>query len=157
MENKYTFSFFNFQQYQSELRNLIESLQGSLKENEDRQQKLTEEINAISCGKPLESNDQGHGQNSIISRNPVTVFHAPYFKDVNLYTHPPNQDNLVKDANGELDLYLTNPRELNETEKNELVDAVRKNAIEKKLAPLKKQEKIVFSQMCKAGISEDER
>ena len=53
-------------------------------------QKLTEEINDISCGKPLELKE-GLGQNSIISRNPVTVFHAPYFKDVNLYTHPPNQ------------------------------------------------------------------
>ena len=117
---------------------------------------MTEEINDISCGKPLELKE-GLGQNSIISRNPVTVFHAPYFKDVNLYTHPPNQDKLAKDANCELDLYLTNPRELNETEKNELVDAVRKNAIDKKLAPLKKQQKIIFSQYNKAGISEDER
>ena len=56
-----------------------------------RQQKLTEEINDISCGKPLEDQDNAPSQNSIISRNPVTVFHAPYFKDVNLYTHPPNQ------------------------------------------------------------------
>jgi len=145
------------EQYQSELRNLIETLQASLKENEERQQKLTEEINDISCGKPLEDQDNTPSQNSIISRNPVTVFHAPYFKDVNLYTHPPNQDKIVKDANGELDLYLTNPRELNETEKNELVDAVRKNAIEKRLVSVKKQEKIIFSQMCKAGISVDER
>ena len=67
------------------------------------------------------------------------------------------QDKIVKDANSELDLYLTNPRELNETEKNELVDAVRKNAIEKRLVSVKKQEKIIFSQMCKAGISVDER
>ena len=92
-----------------------------------------------------------------IARNPVTVFHAPYFKDVNLYTHPPNEDTVSKQFNGELDLYLTNPRELTQTEKNNLVDAVREDAINKRLAHLVEEEKLVFNQMRKAGISEKEK
>jgi hypothetical protein len=53
----------------------------------------------------------------------------PCFKDVNLYTHPPNDDTLKKQCNGEMDLYLTNPRELNETEKGSLVSAVKVNKL----------------------------
>ena len=95
----------------------------ALNENRSRQDKLKETIDSLEQGRPVKK----PSQNAVIARNPVTVFHAPYFKDVNLYTHPPNDDTLKKQSNGEMDLYLTNPRELNETEKGSLVSAVRVN------------------------------
>ena len=93
----------------------------ALNENRSRQEKLKETIDSLEQGRPVKK----PSQNAVIARNPVTVFHAPYFKDVNLYTHPPNDDTLKKQSNGEMDLYLTNPRELNETEKGSLVSAVK--------------------------------
>ena len=102
----------------------------ALNENRSRQDKLKETIDSLEQGRPVKK----PSQNAVIARNPVTVFHAPYFKDVNLYTHPPNDDTLKKKSNGEMDLYLTNPRELNDTEKGSLVSAVKVNK-QKFLAP----------------------
>ena len=45
------------------------------------------------------------------NKRSVNVFAVPYFKDVNLYSHPPNADTLAKRNNGELDVYCTAPRE----------------------------------------------
>ena len=107
--------------YQQELTEMIDSLTDSLAENRSRQEKLKERIDSMEQGRPVKK----PSQNPVIARNPVTVFYAPYFKDADLYTHPPNTDTLRKKVNGEMDLYLTNPRELNETEKDNLVNAVR--------------------------------
>ena len=66
-------------------------------------------------------------------------------------------DALLKKANGELDLYLTNPRELTETEKNGLIEAVREDAISKRLSDLVEAEKTLLQQLRKAGISQLEK
>ena len=144
------------EQYQEELRNFIETLEDSLKENELRQVKLSQEIEELSLGRPINQNHKDRHQNNILARNPVTVFHAPYFKDINLYTHPPNTDTIAKQSKGELDLYLTNPRELTYTEKKNLVDAVREDAINKRLIRLVEEEKTVFNLLRKAGNPEIE-
>ena len=57
------------------------------------------------------------------------MFAVPYFKDVNLYSHPPNADTVAKRANGELDVYCTAPREWTKEEERKLKSAVRENAI----------------------------
>jgi len=133
---------------------LIENLEEALKENQERQANLTSEIEALSAGLPLDATTRKESrQNSVIARNPLTIFHAPYFKDVNLYTHPPNEDTLRKAANGELDLYLVNPRELNDSEKKSLLAAVREDAIAKKLKSLVEEETKVLTNLRKAGIS----
>ena len=100
---------------------MIENLNEALAQNRSRQDKLKETIDSLEQGRPVKK----PSQNAVIARNPVTVFYAPYFKDINLYTHPPNDDALKKQANEEMDLYLTNPRELNATEKDSLVSAIR--------------------------------
>ena len=100
---------------------MIGSLTEALQENRSRQAKLKETIDSLEHGRPMKR----PAQNPVIARNPVTVFYAPYFKDANLYTHPPNTETLKRKSNGEMDLYLINPRELNETEKDNLVNAIR--------------------------------
>ena len=145
-----------FQQYQEHIKNFIESLEEALGENKLSQSRLRREIDDLGAGKPVKQMKTLY-QNSVIARNSVTVFHAPYFKDVNLYTHPPNEDVLKKRANGELDLYLTNPRELTELEKTSLRDEVRKDAINKRLVQLVEEERLVLTMYRKAGISEEKK
>lgn len=128
-------------------------LEDALFENKEKQEKLRNNIDSLERGRPVKE----EAENPVIARNPVTVFYAPYFKDVNLYTHPPNEDTLLRQEKGELDLYLTNPRELTEPEKNALVAAVREDAICKKLKYLVEEEKNVLMQMRVAGISMQER
>ena len=147
---------FSPQNYQQELRIMMQLISEALKANMSRQAYLRDEIEkgdrpGGAATKPLIP------QNPVIARNPVTVFYAPYFKDANLYTHPPNSDTLTKQANKELDLYLTNPRELTETEKRNLTDAVREDAISRRLADLVEEEKTVLLQLRKAGISHLEK
>ena len=134
---------------------MMQLINEALKTNMSRQAYLQEEIDLIDKGRP--ANKSVIPQNPVIARNPVTVFYAPYFKDANLYTHPPNNDSLNKKAQKELDLYLTNPREFTETEKRNLVDAVREDAIAKRLADLVEEEKTVLLQLRKAGISQLEK
>jgi hypothetical protein len=55
----------------------------------------------------------------------IAIFSAPYFKDVNLFSHPPNADTMKKRDNGELDVFLGNPREWTPVEKKKLEAAVR--------------------------------
>ena len=149
----FTALLFYFQNYQQELRWMIRSLEDSLAENRARQQAIKDDIDAMHVGIPIKRTFQ----NPVIARNPVTVFYAPYFKDANLYTHPPNSDTILRKQNLELDLYLTNPREMNETERDSLVCAVREDAINKRLKALVEQEKEVLLQMRKAGISQLEK
>ena len=135
------------------MRYFIQSLENALAENKARQSQIREELDSSQ----VDIVATKVAQNPVIARNPVTVFYAPYFKDVNLYTHPPNVDTKKRRANNELDLYLTNPRELNETEKTSIVDAVREQAIEKRLKALIEEEKEVLKSMRQAGISQLEK
>ena len=134
---------------------MMQLINEALRTNMSRQAYLQEEIDLIDKGRP--ANKPIIPQNPVIARNPITVFYAPYFKDANLYTHPPNMDTLNKRAQKELDLYLTNPREFTETEKRNLIDAVREDAIAKRLADLVEEEKTVLLQLRKAGISQLEK
>ncbi len=109
-------------------------LEDGLAENRARQEKLKEDIDCLEAGRPVKK----HAENPIIARNPITIFYAPYFKDVNLYTHPPNEDTKVKRLNGEMDLYLANPREMTDGEKRQLYQAVKDEAINKRLKYLGK-------------------
>ena len=137
---------------------MMQMVSEALTANLKRQAYLNEAVDMIDSGRRTTATSKIIlPQNPVIARNPVTVFHAPYFKDVNLYTHPPNSDTLLKKANGELDLYLTNPRELTESEKTRLVDAVREDAISKRLCDLVEEEKTLLLQLRRAGISHLEK
>ena len=80
--------------YQQELKQMLQLVSEALTTNLNRQARLKEEIDMIDNNKkPNVGNWKASilPQNPVIARNPVTVFYAPYFKDVNLYTHPPNR------------------------------------------------------------------
>ena len=70
---------------------MIGTLTEALEENRSRQAKLKETIDSLEHGRPMKK----PAQNPVIARNPVTVFYAPYFKDADLYTHPPNMETLA--------------------------------------------------------------
>jgi hypothetical protein len=64
---------------------------------------------------------------------------------------------LARRTNQELDPYLTNPRELNETERKKLVKAIRDDAITKRLRALVEEEKQVLMQLRRAGITQADK
>lgn len=106
-----------------------------LQENSRRQAEVDGEIQILQSG--------GRGSSfgsAPSSKRSVNVFSVPFFKDVNLYSHPPNADTLAKRKNGELDVYCTAPREWTKEEQKRLTSAVREDAIRERCRTLNERQ-----------------
>ena len=57
---------------------------------------------------------------TVMKKTTLSVFAAPYFKDVNFFSHPDNPDTERKKCSDELDVYLQNPREWTRVDKKKL-------------------------------------
>ena len=57
---------------------------------------------------------------TVMKKSTLSVFAAPYFKDVNFFSHPDNPDTERKKCSDELDVYLQNPREWTRVDKRKL-------------------------------------
>ena len=112
------------QAYQCSISDKLASLEEQLQENSRRQAEVDQEIQILMSGG--KSSSFGFAPSN---KRSVNVFAVPYFKDVNLYSHPPNADTLAKRNNGELDVYCTAPREWTKEEQKRLTNAVREDAI----------------------------
>ncbi|KAK8765054.1 hypothetical protein V5799_032337 [Amblyomma americanum] len=75
------------------------------------------------------------------------VFHHPYFRDVNGMSAPPNEDELAKRANKELDPYLTPTRVWTTEECRSLVNAVQDNLLEQNLEALMDRKKTLSERL----------
>ena len=111
------------------------SLEEQLQENSRRQAEVDQEIQILLSGG--KSSSFGFAPSN---RRSVNVFAVPYFKDVNLYSHPPNADTLAKRNNGELDVYCTAPREWTKEEQKRLTNAVREDAIRERCRALNERD-----------------
>lgn len=99
----------------------------TLSENLARQKQIEEELNELRRGKAVGSGNDARSDGRpgpLNAKRSLTVFQAPYFKDIRGFSHLPNQDTKTKRLNEELDPYLTNPREWSATEKKKLTLAV---------------------------------
>ena len=126
-----------FQHYRQVLEAAVAQLTSILEDNLFRQQEVEIEITELRRRSGVQSSSSSHNNthsefNGQISRS-LAVFLAPYFKDSRGFTHPPNADTLAKKRNGELDTFLTTPKEWNVTEKNKLIRAVKEEALRERM------------------------
>ena len=124
------------QAYQCTISNKLADLEQRLQENNRRQAEVDGEIQILQSGGGR-SSSFGSAPSSKRSLN---VFAVPYFKDVNLYSHPPNADTQTKRKNGELDVYCTAPREWTREEQKKLTNAVREDAIRERCRTLNERQ-----------------
>jgi len=123
------------QAYQYTISEKLAHLEQRLQENSRRQAEVDGEIQILQSG--------GRGSSfgsAPSSKRSVNVFSVPFFKDVNLYSHPPNADTLAKRKNGELDVYCTAPREWTKEEQKRLTSAVREDAIRERCRTLNERQ-----------------
>ncbi|XP_077504762.1 uncharacterized protein LOC144114733 [Amblyomma americanum] len=75
------------------------------------------------------------------------IFHHPYFRDVNGMPAPPNEDELTKRANKELDPYITPARAWSAKEFCTLVKAVQDNLLQQNLEALLDRKKTLSERL----------
>ena len=124
------------QAYQCTISDKLSQLEHRLQENSRRQTEVDGEIQLLQSG-------GGRGSSfgfAPSSKRSVNVFSVPYFKDINLYSHPPNADTQAKRENGELDVYCTAPREWTPEEQKKLTSAVREDAIRERCRTLNERQ-----------------
>ena len=86
------------QTYQQTLTDTISTLQSALERNVARQQKLTEEIEELQRSGSVAADERQREPSSaakgssFTNRKTLGVFMHPYFKDVNGYSAPANDD-----------------------------------------------------------------
>lgn len=123
----YTNALILNQMYSAKISEQIELTERHLRENLSRRQAVDRDIETLHMGKRPEGERRPGSRLEVTGalKKALTIFHAPYFKDVNLYTHPPNEDTVHKRQTGELDPYMVSPREWTIAEKKKLYGAVR--------------------------------
>lgn len=136
--------------YQNQLTDLLEVLQEALQENKSRQDDLSNEQRDLQAGLSVKSYED---RPKSLWKTSLTIFNAPYFKDVNLFSHPSNADTKAKRGAGELDHYIANPREWSAADKTKLTNAVRQEAIDVLMKPVLEEERKLLLQIRSAGTS----
>ena len=114
--------------YIDHLNQMLLMLQKELERNIARQSQIDAEISDVNLANSLRA-QQSKNQHKIISRKPLTIFAAPYFKDKSLFGPPPNEDTKKKRLNKELDVWIEFPKPFTEDERKKLKQYVKEDAI----------------------------
>ncbi|XP_077502549.1 uncharacterized protein LOC144113370 isoform X1 [Amblyomma americanum] len=75
------------------------------------------------------------------------VFHYPYFRDVNGMPAPPNEDELTKRANKELDPYMSPVVPWSANEDRSLVDAVQSNLLQQNMEAVQNRSEVLAERL----------
>jgi len=100
---------------------------------------------------------QADYQHVSVSKKSLTVFGFPYFKDIQLYQPPANEDTLRKRANGEPDVWLDRQRVWRREEQTELRSAVKKDALRARLRKIREEKEDVNRDLHQLGLRDGER
>ena len=87
----------------------------------------------------------------------MTVFGYPYFKDVQLYYPPKNEDTLRKRESREPDVWLDRQRLWRRDERSDLRAAVKKDALRSRLRNITLEKEEVDRQLHQKGLRDDDR
>jgi len=115
---------------QEKVLNMMQEVEETLQANLERQQVIANQLENLHKNQALAMKEMS--ENSGAKRS-MAVFCHPYFKDVRGFSHPPNEDTLKKRDRHELDVYFCHPRKWTTAEKEQLVKAVREEAIRERL------------------------
>ncbi len=100
---------------------------------------------------------QADTQHVSVSKKSLSVFGFPYFKDLQLYQPPANEDTLRKRANGEPDVWLDRQRVWRRDEQAELRSAVKKDALRARLRKIREEKEEVDRDLHLLGLRDEER
>ena len=78
-------------------------------------------------------------------------------QDCNLFTHPDNIDTVRQKYNNELDVYLTTPKEWRKSEKDKLFQAVKEDALKKRMRGTNQEKDAILIRLNNRYIDETER
>lgn len=98
-----------------------------------------------------------NAQHVSVSKKSLSIFGYPYFKDVQLYHPPSNEDSLRKRENGEPDVWLDRQRIWRREDRSELRAAVRKDALRSRLRAVREEKEETDRELHQLGLKDDER
>ena len=134
---------------------MLGKLEATLADNLQKQSAISADIDKLQRGSAQAAKEVMGAASS--AKRSLTVFAAPYFKDIRQFTHPPNRDTVAKRQNNELDTYLSNPREWSAEEKRKLTVAVRDDALRERMRPVMAMKDDLVRRGKKIGVTDAEK
>merc|ERR1719369_1274724 len=142
--------------YMDHLNNMLGTLQAELDRNLRRQQEIEEQVCELNIAQ-VNRSLQVKNQHVSVSKKTLTVFGYPYFKDMNLYPPPPNQDTLIKKSNKELDVWIEFPKPFTKDDRKKLKNFVRDDAIASRTVRIREEKEVLEHEIKKIGVKDEEK